>query len=201
MSTKKSKKERVAEIQVAALKCFSRKGYHETTMDDIVAESGLTKGGIYWYFKSKRDIFLSLLDRHMREEVGLIKSIVNESIPIEKIFSLLVLDSLRAHLDDRLTMPLFQEIAAEATRDRSLKRKIRDIIEEGTTNIVPILERSHRDGEIRKVNYHNLSKALWALGYGLLLMYDFSEGSLPVEDIWKDFGDWLLHGIKAGKKS
>ena len=31
---------RKAQIYQAALVCFSRKGYHQTTMDDIVAESG-----------------------------------------------------------------------------------------------------------------------------------------------------------------
>jgi AcrR family transcriptional regulator len=45
----------------AALACFARKGYHNTTMDDIVAESGLSKGTLYWYFKSKDDLFLSLV--------------------------------------------------------------------------------------------------------------------------------------------
>ena len=37
MSAKKPKEQRIAEIQKAAINCFSRKGYHETTMDDIVA--------------------------------------------------------------------------------------------------------------------------------------------------------------------
>jgi AcrR family transcriptional regulator len=49
--------ERHAQIIKAALACFSRKGYTNTTMDDIVAESGLSKGSLYWYFDSKDDLF------------------------------------------------------------------------------------------------------------------------------------------------
>lgn len=49
--------ERRAQIIQAALACFTRKGYHNTTMDDIVAESGLSKGSLYWYFASKDDLF------------------------------------------------------------------------------------------------------------------------------------------------
>ncbi len=45
--------------------CFSRKGYYQTTMDDIVAESGLSKGALYWYFKSKKELFLSLVGEMM----------------------------------------------------------------------------------------------------------------------------------------
>lgn len=57
MTKKWSRKERKEEILQAALKCFSEKGYHDTGMDNIIREFGLSKGAIYWYFKSKRDIF------------------------------------------------------------------------------------------------------------------------------------------------
>ncbi len=53
--------ERRQRIMEAALACFARKGYHKTTMDDIVAESGLSKGTLYWYFRSKDDLFFSLV--------------------------------------------------------------------------------------------------------------------------------------------
>jgi AcrR family transcriptional regulator len=58
---------RKQEIYQAALTCFLRKGYHRATMDDIVTESGLSKGTLYWYFKSKKDLFLSLFQMFMGE--------------------------------------------------------------------------------------------------------------------------------------
>jgi AcrR family transcriptional regulator len=57
--------ERREQIFQAAMLCFSRKGYYQTTMDDIVAESGLSKGALYWYFKSKKELFLSLVGEMM----------------------------------------------------------------------------------------------------------------------------------------
>lgn len=59
--------ERREQIFQAAMLCFSRKGYHQTTMDDIVAESGLSKGALYWYFKSKKELFLSLVNEFMAQ--------------------------------------------------------------------------------------------------------------------------------------
>jgi AcrR family transcriptional regulator len=58
---------RKQEIYQAALTCFLRKGYHRATMDDIVAESGLSKGTLYWYFKSKKELFLSLFQQFIGE--------------------------------------------------------------------------------------------------------------------------------------
>jgi AcrR family transcriptional regulator len=61
MTTKeKATAERRQQILTAAMTCFIRKGYYRTTMDDIVAESGLSKGTLYWYFKSKKELFLAL---------------------------------------------------------------------------------------------------------------------------------------------
>jgi AcrR family transcriptional regulator len=48
--------ERPEEIGAAALKLFSRRGYHETTIDDIANEAGVTKGAVYHHFASKEDV-------------------------------------------------------------------------------------------------------------------------------------------------
>ena len=44
----------------AALKCFISKGYASTSVNDIVRVYGKSKGNIYYYFKSKEDIFIGL---------------------------------------------------------------------------------------------------------------------------------------------
>jgi AcrR family transcriptional regulator len=53
---------RKQDVLNAALKLFCEKGYHATTMDEIAKEAGTGKGTVYWYWKSKEDIFLELLD-------------------------------------------------------------------------------------------------------------------------------------------
>jgi AcrR family transcriptional regulator len=51
------------EILDAALAGFSERGYHETSVDDIAARAGFSKGAIYWHFAGKRELFLALVDR------------------------------------------------------------------------------------------------------------------------------------------
>jgi AcrR family transcriptional regulator len=55
------------QIHAAALTWFARKGYHLATMDEIAFESGLSKGTLYWYFPSKKELFISLLDDTMKQ--------------------------------------------------------------------------------------------------------------------------------------
>ena len=47
----------------AALNVFSRKGYYETKLDEIVDESSTSKGSIYFHFPNKERLFLALVDQ------------------------------------------------------------------------------------------------------------------------------------------
>jgi len=55
MSAKKDRKEDIFE---AALKCFNETGYYKTTIDKIAEKAKISKGGIYYHFKSKEELFL-----------------------------------------------------------------------------------------------------------------------------------------------
>jgi len=47
----------------AALNIFSRKGYYDTRMDEIVDESHTSKGSIYFHFPNKERLFIALVDQ------------------------------------------------------------------------------------------------------------------------------------------
>jgi Transcriptional regulator len=49
-------------IMNAALALFAVNGYKKTAVDDIVAEAGISKGSIFYYFGSKRKFFLYLYE-------------------------------------------------------------------------------------------------------------------------------------------
>ena len=62
MSENKPKEERRSQIMEAAMKVFTKKGFASARMEDIVSESGLSKGAIYHYYEGKKDIFLALIE-------------------------------------------------------------------------------------------------------------------------------------------
>jgi len=55
--------ERRQHILAAARDVFARRGYHDATIDDIVAEAGVARGTFYLYFADKRAVFSDLVDR------------------------------------------------------------------------------------------------------------------------------------------
>ena len=44
------------QILEAASACFSRQGFHQTSMQDICREAGLSPGAVYRYYSTKEDI-------------------------------------------------------------------------------------------------------------------------------------------------
>ncbi len=49
-------------IVEASTRLFTKRGYHGTSVSQIAEATGLTKGALYWYFKGKEDLFLTVLD-------------------------------------------------------------------------------------------------------------------------------------------
>lgn len=67
--------ERRAALRAAALRCFAERGFHATSVADVVAAAGVAQGTFYNYFESKRALFDDLLD-------GLLAEIARAARPV-----------------------------------------------------------------------------------------------------------------------
>ena len=63
MSRKYNAQETIERVLNASLKLFKEKGFDKTSMQDIVDASGMSKGAIFYHFKSKEEIFAAAMDR------------------------------------------------------------------------------------------------------------------------------------------
>ena len=59
--------DRRCQILDAALVCFAKHGFHQTSMHDISAEAGISVGLIYRYFENKEAVISAMADRHKKE--------------------------------------------------------------------------------------------------------------------------------------
>ena len=73
-------------IITESLQLFSVKGYYNTSVSDILAVSGLTKGGLYGHFASKEDIWYAVYDEAVSIWKGIVfNGIRNNSDPLKRI--------------------------------------------------------------------------------------------------------------------
>jgi AcrR family transcriptional regulator len=72
----------------AASQAFSKFGYKKTTLDDIASLTNRGKTGIYYYFKSKDDIFREVIRKEADDiRIKLYKSLKKEKSPADKFVS------------------------------------------------------------------------------------------------------------------
>jgi AcrR family transcriptional regulator len=74
--------QRRTQILQAAMACFARQGYHATSIDDVVGESGLSVGAIYSYFPSKEDLFLALSDHRSDQTLAYLNDLFHRPGPM-----------------------------------------------------------------------------------------------------------------------
>ena len=87
----KAKKEELTQMRQkqildVAARIFSKKGFARTQVDEIANIAGLGKGTVYRYFKNKKDLFLSVVDRGIENLKDLVlEAMAKEKEPLDKI--------------------------------------------------------------------------------------------------------------------
>jgi AcrR family transcriptional regulator len=70
----------------AALDVFARKGYHDSSVDEIVEQAGASKGSIYFHFPNKQRLFLALVDKFADVLEGRVEeAIAHEAAGIRRV--------------------------------------------------------------------------------------------------------------------
>lgn len=94
------------QILDSSLKLFSLKGYNGTSISDIANEANISKGLIYNYFKSKKDI-IDTIHQNMFLEIGEIMGVVEEiNDPIKKLQAV-ISAAIRYSVDNKEIMKLY----------------------------------------------------------------------------------------------
>lgn len=128
----------VEKIFHVAKELFLKQGYHETSLDQIAKNSGVTKGAIYHHFSSKEDLLDKLISSYMDNESWILE--------IKNNTSLNGLEKLRAIFQHELGNS--QKLELDIIVQSSLQdpKIIAKEIEESLKNVAPLLEEIIKEG-------------------------------------------------------
>ncbi|HEX7758375.1 MAG TPA: TetR/AcrR family transcriptional regulator [Caulobacteraceae bacterium] len=165
------------QILDAALRCFSRDGFHSTTTADIVRESGVSQGTLYLYFTTKDDMVLALSeDRHQREAM-LSALAQKEQDPIKGLMALIELHGKGLSHDARLDgRRVGVQGWAEALRNPRIHASVIAGLAMVREAIVRLIERGQHTGQIRaEIDPEAVARTLVATFQGLVLQVVWGE--------------------------
>jgi AcrR family transcriptional regulator len=143
---------RRTQILDAARKCFIEKGYFPTRMEDIARVAGLSKGGIYFHFEGKRQIFEALVRQEYIDSAAMLKKMSEELTDYQEMFGNLAryyLDYFRSRPD----YPRFFMVMGEmAGRDESVRKMLASLQKEYTQVIAQIIKAGIESGALKPVD-------------------------------------------------
>jgi AcrR family transcriptional regulator len=113
--TEASRLRRRDDIAAAAMRCFARDGFSNTSMADIIREAGTSSGSVYSNFENKIELVRYASSNALHGLIGT----VTEELPSERTPSSVLVHLLRASADRAHAQTLLQ-IWAEAPRDPEL---------------------------------------------------------------------------------
>ncbi|MBN1313161.1 MAG: TetR/AcrR family transcriptional regulator [Anaerolineae bacterium] len=188
--------ERKEQIIQAAINVFARRGIHEARMDDIVAETGLSKGALYWYFKSKDDIISAIADMLFDHELQKLEKLNCDDLPAHDCL-LKFLDVFIQDLRPMLTLrPVIFEFYALAFRNKSVRQSMQQYLQRFTSIIEPVVLQGIESGEFAAGDARQATLAIGAALEGTLLLWAYAPDMVPVEQQLRASLDLTLKGLE-----
>jgi TetR/AcrR family fatty acid metabolism transcriptional regulator len=187
--------ERKNQILDAASTVFARSGFAEARMDDIAAQSGLSKGALYLYYKSKDALISALLQRLFNLELRGVRGVIEGTGSVsDRLFAMTRL--FAADLDRlSLVMPITLEFYAVAARQRSVRQFFSEMLRDYRAILTQVIEEGVASGEFRSdVAPGEVAFALIALYEGLLLLWIVDPHAVR----WLEQAEASLRLILAG---
>ncbi|HSD84803.1 MAG TPA: TetR/AcrR family transcriptional regulator [Anaerolineae bacterium] len=189
--------ERRTQIIEAAMRVFARSGFQEARMDDIVAETGLSKGALYWYYKSKDEIIQSIMDSMFDRELAGLEALQEDDRPAgERLleFTRVATGDLKRYSK---LLPLFYEFYALAFRNKTVRKALTRYLRQYFAMIEPLIQQGIDRGEFRPVDAKQAAIAVGSLFEGTLLLWVYDPDTVKFDKHVEIGTQLLLDGLRA----
>ncbi len=163
--------ERKNQILDAAGTVFARLGFHEARMDDIVAESRLSKGALYWYFKSKDAIIGGLLERLFNHELAGLRALETADSPVHIRLRGYTQQMATTLEQTQFLSAIAFEFYAIAGRHATVRRALQHYFHTYAEVLARLIRQGIARGEFRSVDPDTTARTLIALYEGTALLW------------------------------
>jgi len=191
--------QRRAQILAAAMACFARHGYHATSMDDVVRESGLSVGAIYSYFPSKEELFLTLSEDRAEQTLAYLNDLFDRPGSIAEK-SREAVDYFFGRLSDEL-VPLARvnvEFLSEALKSERIRERQDRRCESIRQFFYSLLAEAQKRGEVRvDVDVLAAAELMMALNEGIVLLSVTGLRRVPLEALKVAYLAFLDSGLAS----
>lgn len=171
-----------SQIVAAARRCFSRDGFHQTSMPDIAAEAGVSVGAPYRYFASKEEIIVEIAGDAFRVMFDPVERLVDVAgdltvadlvaAAIDPVSGDLAVDAAGQDIPVDELLRCAVQAWGELLRHEGLRRQAQAGFEHVRARIADALRNGQRAGSVpTELNPDRGARVVMALLHGFVLQY------------------------------
>ncbi len=196
MTSIKLKENKKNQILDAAFAVFIDKGYAETTMDDIVHKSNMSKGAIYHYYNSKKELFLSLIDHWEVYSFPDFYSKGNDKKKASEVLMNLAEVVLDVFNNKKHVFLAEVEFWALSNKDKDVKKKSRILYGKLLYLFELILKKGIREKEFKKMDTKVVAMTILTSLQGINWFCLYEDTQVSAEDYLKTSMAMLIESLK-----
>jgi AcrR family transcriptional regulator len=187
--------QRKAQILDAALAVIVQKGYENSRMDDIVASSKMSKGAIYWYYKSKKEVYLSLVNHWVHNYSAVLNHIVDTdrsaSDQLRSLFQYFIVQ----YEKDPVVFKALLEFWSMAGRDPEFNDKLQKVYSEFVNLISTIIQQGMDNGEFKNLDVDITAMSIMVNIEGIMWFTLFKLKNTNAREYIQTISDFILSGL------
>jgi AcrR family transcriptional regulator len=190
--------DRKNEILDAALEVFGEMGLGEASVDDVVERSGLSKGTLYWYFKSKDRLIGALMKRFFTQELDKVRVLQQGPGTVRE--RLLRYSRDVVLVVKRMPRALTLEFYAVAVRQKWVRKFLGELYARYCAELAAVIREGTERGEFCRVDAEQTAAAITGLCEGLILLWALEPKVFPFEGYFEASLRTLLDGMKPDRR-
>jgi len=183
------------QILNAAFEVFVKKGYAKTTMDDIVLASKLSKGALYHYYGSKKELFLSLIDHW---EIYTFKDFYDKKSQNKKASDILRFfgENVINTLNEKKHAYIAEiEFRAMSIQDAEIKKRSNILYGKLLELFEKVVKKGIKDNEFKNLNVRNTAMAILAIFQSISWFVVTDEKTISPDDYIRDSIELIINSI------
>lgn len=161
--------------------CFAQKGFHQTSMQDISEEAGISVGLIYRYFPSKEAVIAAMAEQHKLDLQELLERARLAPTLLESLEILLT-----AHCCEnapQMHAAFVVDLFAEAGRNPMIAKLVRDVFDTGMGGITEVIGRAPEMIDApHGLKPREVTDLILAAAHGSMMRDVLDHGHVPADE-------------------
>jgi len=183
------------QILNAALTVLVQNGYEGSRMDDVVSKSQLSKGAIYWYYKSKKAMYLDLVNFWVIRYSATINHLVeNDQAAPDQLKSLFnyFIDQYESDPDPFIALTEFWSMAQ---KDDDFRAKLQKVYSQFLEVLEKIVAKGVKDGDFKKLDIRITAMSIMLNVESINWFTLFDTHGVSARDYIQTISDFILAGL------